>query len=415
MASVPSASERDGTRASAAPQHGQTRHLRILHLEDDTADSELIGSLLRTAGLDCELERVDTRAAFEASLASGAFQIILSDYSLPGFDGQAALGLARSLKPEVPFLFVSGTIGEDLAIESLKEGATDFVLKDRLQRLAPAVRRALAEAEERAFRQRSEAERERLLADLEVKNAELELFTYAVSHDLKSPLITIRGFADQARTAVGQGDRERALADLERIANASALMQRLLHELLDLSRIGRVVNPPQTLSLRELAEQAMALARGRLDGMAVELAPELPEVRGDPARLLQVLQTCSRTRGSSAASRSRRASRSGCGRTEPRAFSTCATTASASSRATTSASSASSTSSTRAAPARGSASRSRAASSRPTAAGCGSSQTANGKARPSASHCPARERAPSIQGSRQRRLLARPADIRGRG
>jgi len=290
MASVPRASERDGTRTSAAPQHGQTRHLRILHLEDDTADSELIGSLLRTAGLDCELERVDTRAAFEASLASGAFQIILSDYSLPGFDGQAALGLARSLKPELPFLFVSGTIGEELAIESLKEGATDFVLKDRLQRLASAVRRALAEAEERAFRQRSEAERERLLADLEVKNAELELFTYAVSHDLKSPLITIRGFADQARTAVGQGDRERALADLERIANASALMQRLLHELLDLSRIGRVVNPPQTLSLRELAEQAMALARGRLDGMAVELAPELPEVRGDPARLLQVLQ-----------------------------------------------------------------------------------------------------------------------------
>jgi len=290
MASVPRASERDGTRTSAAPQHGQTRHLRILHLEDDTADSELIGSLLRTAGLDCELERVDTRAAFEASLASGAFQIILSDYSLPGFDGQAALGLARSLKPELPFLFVSGTIGEELAIESLKEGATDFVLKDRLQRLAPAVWRALAEAEERAFRQRSEAERERLLADLEVKNAELELFTYAVSHDLKSPLITIRGFADQARTAVGQGDRERALADLERIANASALMQRLLHELLDLSRIGRVVNPPQTLSLQELAEQATALARGRLDGMAVELAPDLPEVRGDPARLLQVLQ-----------------------------------------------------------------------------------------------------------------------------
>ena len=290
MAWVPRASEVDGTRASAAPQDGQTGHLRILHLEDDTADSELIGSLLRTAGLDCELERVDTRAAFEASLASGAFQIILSDYSLPGFDGQAALGLARSLKPELPFLFVSGTIGEELAIESLKEGATDFVLKDRLQRLAPAVWRALAEAEERAFRQRSEAERERLLADLEVKNAELELFTYAVSHDLKSPLITIRGFADQARTAVGQGDRERALADLERIANASALMQRLLHELLDLSRIGRVVNPPQTLSLRELAEQAMALARGRLDGMAVELAPELPEVRGDPARLLQVLQ-----------------------------------------------------------------------------------------------------------------------------
>jgi len=276
--------------AGGVPQGDQGLQLRILHVEDDAADSELVGSLLIQAGIHCELVRVETKAEFEALLGSGAFQIILSDHTLPGFDGNAALGLARSLQPELPFLFVSGTIGEDRAVESLKEGATDFVLKDRLQRLAPAIRRALAEVEARAVRRRFEAERERLLEDLEVKNAELERFAYALSHDLTSPLITIRGFADQVRTAVGQGDRERALTDLERIAKASAHMQRLLSELLELSRIGRIVKPPQTLSLRQLAEQAVALAHGRLDGMAVELAPDLPEVRGDPPRLLQALQ-----------------------------------------------------------------------------------------------------------------------------
>ena len=137
--------------------HGEQKaRLRILHLEDDAADSELVSTLLRRAGLDCELVRVDTKAGFEACLASEGFQLILSDFSIPGFDGHTALALARERRPELPFLFVSGTIGEDRAVESLKEGATDFVLKDRPQRLATAVRRALAEAEERTLRLRAE-------------------------------------------------------------------------------------------------------------------------------------------------------------------------------------------------------------------------------------------------------------------
>jgi diguanylate cyclase (GGDEF)-like protein/PAS domain S-box-containing protein len=135
---------------------GPGSRLRILHLEDDAGDSELVGSLLLKAGLECELVRVDTQAGFEAALASGDFQLILSDYSLPGFDGHGALGLARSRRPELPFLFVSGTIGEDRAVEGLKDGAIDFVLKDRPQRLAQAVRRALAEAEARTGRRRAE-------------------------------------------------------------------------------------------------------------------------------------------------------------------------------------------------------------------------------------------------------------------
>jgi diguanylate cyclase (GGDEF)-like protein/PAS domain S-box-containing protein len=138
-------------KVSAVPQR-----LSILHLEDNAADGALIDALLRSARFDADVERVATREAFEAALRSRTFDIILSDYSLPGFDGQSALEMARTLCPSVPFLFVSGTIGEDRAVESLKGGAVDFVLKDSFARLAPAIRRALDETRERNARKRAE-------------------------------------------------------------------------------------------------------------------------------------------------------------------------------------------------------------------------------------------------------------------
>src|ERR671910_2960952 len=107
-------------------------------------------------GISCEMVRVQTRADFEAALVNGDFDLVLSDYSLPSFDGLSALKLAKEIRPEVPFILVSGAIGEDRAIEALKSGATDYVLKQRLERLVPAVRRALREAEKRAERKRGE-------------------------------------------------------------------------------------------------------------------------------------------------------------------------------------------------------------------------------------------------------------------
>ncbi len=130
--------------------------LRILHLEDSPSDAELVRSVLESEGLRCVLQRVETRAHFVAALEEHRFDLILSDYSLPSFDGSAALDLARQRCPKVPFIFVSGTIGEEVAVESLKNGAVDYVLKDRLQRLVSAVRRALREVEERAQRQQAE-------------------------------------------------------------------------------------------------------------------------------------------------------------------------------------------------------------------------------------------------------------------
>jgi len=130
--------------------------LRILHLEDNPDDAELIEMLLTGQGIGCEIERVETRADFIAALERGEFDLILSDFSLPSFDGLSALELAREKRPEIPFLFVSGTLGEEVAVDALKSGATDYVLKERLPRLGPAVNRAIADAKERQALQRAE-------------------------------------------------------------------------------------------------------------------------------------------------------------------------------------------------------------------------------------------------------------------
>ncbi len=132
--------------------------LRILHLEDQPEYSDLARSLLANEGYQVECVLVEDRAGFEAALAPKKFDVILADYLLPTYNGLEALRVARETCPETPFLLVSGTIGEQAAIESLKAGATDYVLKHWPERLVPAVRRAVEEAEERRQRQRVETE-----------------------------------------------------------------------------------------------------------------------------------------------------------------------------------------------------------------------------------------------------------------
>jgi DNA-binding response OmpR family regulator len=123
--------------------------LRILFVEDDPTDAELVKETLAAEGITCEIVRVETEHGFTESLKEGDFDLILADYTLPSFDGLSALKIAQKGWPHVPLIFVSGTLGEELAIEALKIGATDYVLKTRLSRLVPSVQRALREAEER--------------------------------------------------------------------------------------------------------------------------------------------------------------------------------------------------------------------------------------------------------------------------
>jgi signal transduction histidine kinase len=133
-----------------------TSPLHILLLEDDSGDAELVQELLEAEHMVCEVTRVQTRAEFVAALEDSRIDLILADYKLPSFDGLSALHLALTARPDLPFIFVSGTIGEEAAIESLKIGATDYVLKTRISRLVPSVQRALREARELSERKIAE-------------------------------------------------------------------------------------------------------------------------------------------------------------------------------------------------------------------------------------------------------------------
>jgi diguanylate cyclase (GGDEF)-like protein/PAS domain S-box-containing protein len=132
------------------------KEIRILMLEDVATDAELAGLTLRQAGLVFAVKRVDTRESFTAAIRDFSPDLILADYSLPSFDGFSALAIARTECPQIPFIFLSGSIGEERAIEALKKGATDYVLKDRMTRLIPAVQRALKEARETKSRREAE-------------------------------------------------------------------------------------------------------------------------------------------------------------------------------------------------------------------------------------------------------------------
>jgi len=158
-------------------------HLHILHLEDDQADAELVQALLEEDGISCTIDCVKTRSDYEAALARGDFDLILSDYSLPKFDGMSALAMARERHPEKPVIFVSGTIGEAAAVEALKNGAIDYVLKDQLARLPSAVKRAVSETEELARRQ----------------SAEEKLHEQAALLDLAKDAIVVRDLEDIIR------------------------------------------------------------------------------------------------------------------------------------------------------------------------------------------------------------------------
>ena len=130
--------------------------LHILLLEDNPSHADVVEHVLHEGGILFSIKRVETEATFREQLAQHPPDLILSDYALPSFDGLTALTIAKEKAPDVPFIFVTGTMGEEVAIETLKNGATDYVLKTRLTRLVPSMQRALREAEERRERRRAE-------------------------------------------------------------------------------------------------------------------------------------------------------------------------------------------------------------------------------------------------------------------
>ncbi|PPC93701.1 MAG: hypothetical protein CTY33_07135 [Methylotenera sp.] len=132
--------------------------IRLLHLEDDPFDAELIQQKLESGGESYAITRANNKQTFESALNEGTFDIVLTDFNLPDYDGMSALQYVRKHRPETPVIVISGRLGEEEAVECLKAGATDYVLKQRMQRLSPAVRRALVEKAEQMARREAEEE-----------------------------------------------------------------------------------------------------------------------------------------------------------------------------------------------------------------------------------------------------------------
>ena len=167
-----------------------TEH-RILILEDVASDAELVENYLKKGGLSFVLKRVETREDFSRELDSFAPDIILSDYNLPQFDGLAALEIAKVKCPNVPFIFVSGVMGDELAVQTLKNGAVDYVLKDRLIQLVPAIERALRDAESKEVLKTKVSELEILVKSMvgrELKMVELKKTIADLKEHLVGPV-----------------------------------------------------------------------------------------------------------------------------------------------------------------------------------------------------------------------------------
>ena len=169
--------------------------LHILHLEDDANDASLVQAALEAAEIPNETTCVEGRHDFVAALERGGFDLILSDYTLPSFDGLSAIAVVRAGWPDLPVILVSGSLGEERAVDSLKSGATDYVLKEHLFRLAPAIRRAMVEVEERAERRRLQAH------FIEAQKMEvIGQLVSGVAHDFNNILAVIIGYSDLMTT-----------------------------------------------------------------------------------------------------------------------------------------------------------------------------------------------------------------------
>ena len=264
--------------------------LRLLHLEDDPVDAELITTTLMEGNIPCQSQLVDTRQAFVAALKEGRMDLILADYSIPGFDGMTALTLARQHCPDVPFLFVSATIGEELAIDAMHQGATDYVLKQRLGRLVPSVQRALRELEDRAERKRAEEalrQSEKQFRQSQKMEAVGRL-AGGIAHDFNNLLTVIMGYSQVLLTELGpqhplRGKIEETLKAGERAAT-------LIRQLLTFS--SKQSLDPKVLSLNTAVTSLENLLR-RLIGEDIQLVSQLDQTNGrlraDQAQLEQIL------------------------------------------------------------------------------------------------------------------------------
>jgi C4-dicarboxylate-specific signal transduction histidine kinase len=269
--------------------------LRILYLENDLADAELVQETLEADGIASELARVEAEGEFRAALRRGGFDLILADYTLPAFDGVSALRIVRQQLADVPFIFVSGTLGEEVAIGALQMGATDYVFKTRLSRLVPAIHRAMREAGEKVER-RKQGER---LQQLEAELAHMERVSIvgelaaSIAHEVNQPLsgIVSSGSACLRWLAADPPNLEEARESVRRIVAAGRHAGEVIARIRALTT--RTAAPAERLDLNETIRQVLVLvgdeAKRKQVTIRTVFADGLSPVTGDRVQFQQVV------------------------------------------------------------------------------------------------------------------------------
>src|SRR5437879_1802067 len=257
--------------------------VRILYLEDNPTDAELVRARLAAEGIDCDIVCVQTSTDYVSAIDQGGWALIISDFTLPAYDGMSALALAHTKRPDTPFIFFSGTVGEEAAIDALKKGASDYVLKPRPARLVSAVKRALREAEERAERKKLE-EQLRQAQKMEA----IGQLTGGIAHDFNNMLTVIIGYSELMLQRLKADDPLRS--EVEQVKEAGVRASLLTRQLLAFSR--KQVLQPRVLDLNAVLTNMDRMLQ-RLIGEDIDLvtvpAPGLGRVLADPGQIEQVI------------------------------------------------------------------------------------------------------------------------------
>jgi two-component system cell cycle sensor histidine kinase/response regulator CckA len=259
------------------------KSLNILHVEDSEDDCEVVRFLLQKEWTECTLVRVESKEQLIEALQNKTFDLILADYRLPGFSGLEALEIVRSSKSEIPFIFVSGMMGEEKAIISLQNGATDYVLKDNLNRLVPAIRRALIEAKEHLLNRKLQ---QRLLEASRLQA--VSTLSTGISHDFNNILTIIHGHAALLKIERERPDRIVEISDT--ISSAARRASDIVRQLMAFAQQGE--GHAVVTDLNRRIREILNRLKGTLpDGIRIyfEPAKELPNILMDRSQLETIL------------------------------------------------------------------------------------------------------------------------------
>ncbi len=265
--------------------------LKVLMLEDVPTDAELIERELRKADIIYTAKRVDTRDGFLKELKEFKPDIVLSDYALPTFNGMEALVLTREASLTLPFIIVTGSLNEETAVECIKSGASDYVIKENLVRIGPAVKSSLEKKLAMEERQRAEEALIRQTEELARSNRELEQFAHVASHDLQEPLRKIITFGDRLREHSASELDEMGRGYLQRMQHAALRMRELVEGLLQYSTISSEVEVLETLNLETLVHGVLTDLEVSVSKLRANIeVSKLPTIRGDAIQMRQLFQ-----------------------------------------------------------------------------------------------------------------------------